>query len=139
VAEDLPRHECPAGEIGLVLPNGKGNPESYGNIMRRVFYPLQVKAGITDRDGQPKFGFHALRHACASLMIEQGWPVKKLQAILGHSSISMTMDVYGHLFTKAEDDVALFDKMEQDLMAAQAKQVRSLMWRRILEVHGVRA
>jgi len=30
----------------------------------------------------------------------------------------MTMDVYGHLFTKAEDDVALFDKMEPDLMAA---------------------
>jgi integrase len=122
-----------------VLPNGKGNPESYGNIMRRVFYPLQVKTGITGRDGKPKFGFHALRHTCATLMIEQGWPVKKIQAILGHSSISMTMDVYGHLFTKAEDDVALFDKMEQDLMAAQAKQVRSLMWRRILEVHGVRA
>jgi hypothetical protein len=30
----------------------------------------------------------------------------------------MTMDVYGHLFTKAEDDLALFEKLEQDLMAA---------------------
>ncbi len=112
------RPDCPAGDLGLVFPNGKGNSESYGNIMRRVFYPLQVKAGITDRDGKPKFGFHALRHACASLMIEQGWPVKKIQVVLGHSSVTMTLDVYGHLFTKAEDDVALFDKMEQDLMAA---------------------
>jgi integrase len=51
-------------------------------------------------------------------MIEQGWPVKKIQAILRHSSVVMTLDVYGHLFTKAEDDVVLFDKMESDLMAA---------------------
>lgn len=46
--------------------------------MRRIYYPLQVKVGITDKDGQPRYGFHALRHACASLMIEQGWPVKKI-------------------------------------------------------------
>ena len=44
--------------------------------------------------------------------------MKKTQVVLGHSSITMTMDVYGHLFTSAEDDVALFEKMEQDLMAA---------------------
>jgi integrase len=86
--------------------------------MRRIYYPLQLKAGITDTGGKPKYGFHALRHACASLMIEQGWPVTKIQAILRHSSVVMTLDVYGHLFTKAEDDVALFDKMESDLMAA---------------------
>ena len=70
------------------------------------------------KDGKPKHGFHALRHAAASMMIEQNWPVKKIQAILGHSSITMTMDVYGHLFTRAEDDVELFGKMEEDLMAA---------------------
>ena len=101
-----------------MFPNGKGNPESYGNIMRRVFYPLQVTAGIVGMDGRPKFGFHALRHACAALMVEQGWPVKKIQVILGHGSVTMTLDVYGHLFTRAEDDIALIDKMESDLMAA---------------------
>ena len=51
-------------------------------------------------------------------MIEQGWPVKKIRTVLGHSLITMTMDVYGHLSTRAEDDVELFEKMEQDLMAA---------------------
>ena len=44
--------------------------------------------------------------------------MKKIQIVLGHSSVTMTMDVYGHLFTMAEDDVALFDNVEQDLMAA---------------------
>ena len=52
------------------------------------------------------------------MMIEQNWPVKKIQTILGHSSVTMTIDVYGHLFTKAEDDVELFGKMEEELMAA---------------------
>jgi len=112
------RPHCPAGALGLVFPNGKGNAETYGNIMRRIFYPLQEKAGVVGKDGKAKYGFHALRHACASLMIEQGWPVKKIQTVLGHSSVVMTMDVYGHLFTRAEDDVELFEKMEQDLMAA---------------------
>lgn len=83
-----------------------------------MFYPLQKTAGIVGKDGEAKYGFHALRHACASLMIEQGWPVKKMQVVLGHCSITMTMDVYGHLFTRAEDDVELFEKMEQDLVAA---------------------
>lgn len=110
--------ECPAGVLGLVFPNGVGNVENYGNIMRRVFYPLQVEAGIIDADGKPKYGFHALRHAAASMMIEQNWPPKKIQTILGHSSITMTFDVYGHLFTRAEDDLDLFDKLEKDLMAA---------------------
>lgn len=112
------RPDCPAGELGLVFPNGRGNPETCGNIMRRIYYPLQLEAGITDRDGKPKYGFHALRHACSSLMIEQGWPVKKIQTVLGHRSIVMTLDVYGHLFTRTKDDVALFDKLESDLMAA---------------------
>ena len=100
------------------FPNGAGNVESYGNIMRRVFYPLQETAGIVDGSGKAKYGFHALRHAAASLMIEQKWPAKKIQVILGHSSIMITFDTYGHLFTRAEDDVELFEKMEQDLMAA---------------------
>jgi len=112
------RSDCPAGPLSLVFPNGKGNVETYGNLLRRVFHPMQVAAGIVDAAGRPKYGFHALRHAAASMMIEQGWSPKKIQIILGHSSITMTYDVYGHLFTKAEDDIGLFEKLEQDLMAA---------------------
>jgi len=43
---------------------------------------------------------------------------KKIQSILGHSTISMTMDVYGHLFESPEDDVEMFTKLEKELLAA---------------------
>jgi len=109
---------CPKGVLSLVFPNGKGNVENHSNIHNRVFVPLLVNNGIVDAAGKPKFSFHALRHAAASLFIEQNWPPKKIQSLLGHSSINMTMDVYGHLFESPEDDVELFEKLERDLLVA---------------------
>jgi len=109
---------CPKGPLNLVFPNGKGNPEGHANLYHRIFKPLMVDCGIVDREGKPRFSIHCLRHAAASLFIEQGWSPKKIQAILGHSSINMTFDVYGHLFHDAEADVALMEKVEKDLMAA---------------------
>lgn len=109
---------CPRGLPGLVFPNGKGNPEGLANIYHRVFKPLMVDCGIVDGEGKPRFTIHGLRHAAASLFIEQGWSAKKIQALLGHSSINMTFDVYGHLFHDAEADVALMEKVERDLLAA---------------------
>jgi integrase len=109
---------CPKGDLDLVFPNGIGNVENHSNISNRVFTPLLISNGIVDIDGKPKFSFHSLRHAAASLFIEQGWSAKKIQSILGHSTISMTMDVYGHLFESPEDDVEMFAKMEEDLLAA---------------------
>ena len=112
-------HEtCPKGPLDLVFPNGAGNIEGHANIYHRILKPLLLDCGIVDAEGKPKFGFHALRHAAASLYIEQGWPAKKIQKLLGHASIVMTFDVYGHLFESAEDDLELFEKMESDLLAA---------------------
>ena len=51
-----------------------------------------------------KYGLHALRHACASLWIEQGYNPKQIQTLMGHSSIKITFDVYGHLFADNEAD-----------------------------------
>jgi integrase len=47
---------------------------------------------------------HAFRHAAASLWIEQGINPKRVQALMGHSSIQMTFDTYGHLFDLADED-----------------------------------
>jgi len=109
---------CPASELGLVFPNSVGKVQNYSNIYNRVFKPMLVENGIVDDDGAAKFGIHALRHAAASLFIEQGWNPKKIQTLLGHASITMTMDVYGHLFENAEEDVSMFEKLERDLLAA---------------------
>jgi integrase len=102
------RLACPRGAAGLVFPNGSGNVETHSNIVNRGFYALQIAAGITGADGKPKYGLHALRHFFASWAIERGFSPKRVQVLLGHSSIQMTFDVYGHLFPSLEDDHARF-------------------------------
>ena len=57
---------------------------------------------------KPRYGLHALRHFFASWAIEREFPPKKVQALLGHASIQMTFDTYGHLFPSEEDDHARF-------------------------------
>ena len=47
---------------------------------------------------------HSFRHAAASLFIEQGFSPKRVQVLMGHSTIQTTFDTYGHLFPAPEDD-----------------------------------
>ena len=100
----------PKSEIDLVFPNGKGNVESLANIINRGLKPVQVPIGVVTDDGRAKYtGMHALRHFYASWCINMkedgglGLPPKVVQERLGHSSIVMTMDVYGHLFPRGDD------------------------------------
>jgi integrase len=104
----------------LVFPNGVGRVEQLNNILRRGLHPAWIAAGITietdDLDNQgnpfvvPKYtGMHALRHFYASWCINRRkdggleLPPKVVQERLGHSTIAMTMDVYGHLFPRGDD------------------------------------
>lgn len=103
------RLACPKGDLDLVFPNGSGNVEQLNNIVRRGLKPAQVAAGVTV-DGKAKYpGIHALRHFFASWCINRvqdgglGLPAKVVQGRLGHSSIVMTLDVYGHLFPRGDD------------------------------------
>jgi integrase len=102
------RLACPKGELGLVFPNGAGQVERLEHIRSRYFVPLQVRCGLTrengDRAQQPRYAFHALRHWYASFLIDQGLPPKRIQTAMGHSSIQMTFDRYGHLFPAPEDE-----------------------------------
>ena len=109
------RLACPKGAQGLVFPNGKGNPEQITAIHYRGLGPLQHAAGITDTD-TPKYGMHSLRHAAASLFIEQGFSPKRVQALMGHSTIQMTFDTYGHLFPTAEDDRVAMERLQARLV-----------------------
>jgi hypothetical protein len=60
---------------------------------------------------------HELRHTAASLAIASGADVKVIQQMLGHSSATMTMDTYGHLFDNRLDEVA--DALDQARTTAQ--------------------
>jgi integrase len=65
---------------------------------------------------RPKYGLHALRHAAASLFIEQGFSPKRVQSLMGHSSIGMTFDTYGHLFPSKDDDAAAMQQLQARLV-----------------------
>jgi len=106
--------------LDLVFPNGEGKVETLGNILKRGLHPAWIAAGVTvetgklDRKGNPilapKYtGMHCLRHWFASWCInrkEEGGlalPPKVVQDRLGHSTIALTMDRYGHLFPRDDD------------------------------------
>lgn len=134
---------CPKGDLDLVFPNGEGNVEWLSNIDKRGLWPPQVKAGVTspvlgadgkpqlDKDGRPVVrarytGMHSLRHFFASWCINRKQdggrelPAKTVQALMGHSSITMTMDTYGHLFPSADDSEALAEAERRLLSAVNA-------------------
>jgi integrase len=121
---------CPKGQLDLVFPTRIGTVESHPNIILRVLTPTMIAAGVSmikkDRDGKivhddegkpihlPKYsGLHALRHFFASWCINRKTdgglelPAKVVQERLGHSTIVMTLDRYGHLFPRGEDTAEL--------------------------------
>jgi integrase len=110
VMNTLKEWKLQCGASDLVFPTAEGNIWKYPNIRKRSLIPLMEKAGVVDKDGAAKYtGLHALRHFFASWCINRkedggiGLPPKVVQELLGHSSISMTMDVYGHLFPRGDE------------------------------------
>jgi integrase len=102
---------CPrrAGELHYAFPNGAGNVENRGNIVNRGLIPVQIATF-----GRAKYtGLHAFRHFFASWCINRKvdggleLPLKIVQERLGHSSVVMTADRYGHLFPAGDDSAAL--------------------------------
>jgi integrase len=103
------------GAGALVFANAGGEPLDMSNLYRDGLDRVFVAARLVDTTGRRKYGLHALRHAAASLFIEQGWSAKRVQTIMGHSSIQVTFDTYGHLFP-AEDDSALLQQLQARLL-----------------------
>jgi integrase len=107
---------CPRGEADLVFPTRQGRPRQINTIHTHGLVPLQKAAGIIAEGSKPKYGMHSLRHAAASLFIEQGFTPKRVQALMGHSTIQMTFDTYGHLFPAPEDDQAAMRQLQARLI-----------------------
>jgi len=75
----------------LVFCNRDGGYLDSGHFYSRVWQPLLRKAGLRH------IRFHDLRHTYASLLIQQGESLAYIRDQLGHYSIQMTVDIYGHL------------------------------------------
>ena len=104
--------KCPKGAADFVFPNKDGEAFPY-QTARRHLDLAQVAAGLAPSVDEPKYGWHALRYFYASLLINRRvdggleYPLKVVSEYLGHTSIKMTADVYGHLFPSRDDGLAL--------------------------------
>jgi integrase len=101
----------------LVFPARNGGPMRHGQFYTRVFRPAVARAGLDQR-----LRFHDLRHTCAALLIAQGAHPRAIMERLGHSSITVTMDTYGHLLPSLDD--ALSAGLDSALLGARAAYLR---------------
>ena len=85
---------------GLIFPSRKGTPMNARNLTARSFKPLLKRAGL------PNIRLHDLRHTCATLMLCEGVHIKLVQELLGHATISITLDTYSHLLPGMGDETA---------------------------------
>jgi len=120
------RLACPVSPVlDLVFPNHAGGVATYHDMLRQGLEPAWLTAGVSvlvnnaegkvrvDRRGEPvripKYsGLHCLRHFYASWLINRKadrgleLPAKVVQERLGHATIGMTLDTYGHLFPQGD-------------------------------------
>jgi integrase len=85
---------------GLVFPNQAGKPMNADNLYHRGFKPLLQKAQLSG------FTFHSLRHTCATLLVSKNVNPKIISEMLGHATISQTMDTYSHVMPGMGDVAA---------------------------------
>lgn len=95
----------------LVFTNSAGNPMQGSSFTGQIFKPALVRAGL-DRGTR----IHDLRHTSVAWAIKEGAHPKAIQTRMGHSSIVVTLDMYGHLFPELDDELA--DRMGKSLLDA---------------------
>lgn len=112
LAEHFENGRAGSGPDGLLFPNTRGNPFSSASFHTNYWKPALVAAGAQCR-------FHDLRHTSASLAILAGAHPKAIQTRLGHASIAITLDRYGHLFPELDEAIA--DAFTQSFADAQTR------------------
>ena len=113
----------------FVFADSKGGPLRSSNWRRRVWKPACEASGMPDG-----LRIHDLRHTAASLAVSAGANVKAVQRMLGHSSASLTLDRYSHLFT--EDLEALADRLDEVFSQQNASYTRPLASEGVVELVG---
>ena len=93
-------------DSGLVFVSTVGTPLDPRNVLR-------IWHGLLDQAGLDRCTFHVSRHTAVSLLIAEGVPLKVIQEVVGHSLLSTTADIYGHLFPQAFAEAA--DAMDRAL------------------------
>ncbi len=105
---------CPINEHDLVFTSPEGKLSQHDNVVKRYFNQALRLAGLR------KVSFHSLRHSNASMRIQAGQNIKYIQSQMGHASINITLDIYGHLFNDVN-----FNRQQVELLEASFKSVRN--------------
>ncbi len=100
LASHLEAYVGPAPEA-LVFTTETGAALRSNNFRQRVWHPALKAAGLPET-----VRIHDLRHTCATLLISQGAHAKAIQTHLGHATIAVTFDVYGHMLPDDQDALA---------------------------------
>jgi len=107
--------QCPRTSLDLVFPSQHKAVMSHTSLHRLHLWPVQIAAGVCDAE-EARYSSHAFRHCAASLWIEQQVSPKRVQTWMGHSSIQVTFDTYGHLFEQADADSAVMQAVEREVL-----------------------
>jgi integrase len=91
----------PPESDALVFTSTVGTPIDWSGFRRRVWKPAVLRADL-----DPALRIHDLRHTAASILIAQDCQAKVVQEHLGHKSIMITMDRYGHLYPEDRSKVS---------------------------------
>jgi integrase len=101
-------------ESGMVFTTGIGTMLDQRSMLRDAFYPIMNTPDPNDPNPDPKkkrkllprLRFHDLRHSAATLLLAQGVHPRYIMELLGHSSISLTMNTYGHVLKEMRQETA---------------------------------
>jgi len=85
----------------LVFPNETGFLFNPSNLHNRSFKRIKARSGIRE-----DLRFHDLRHTCATLLLGEGVNVKVVSEMLGHASITITLNTYSHVLPDMQDSAA---------------------------------
>ena len=122
------KHGCPPAFVETILRlngempewvfiNERGGQLDHNNFRKRTFEPLLVKAG------RRRIRFHDLRHTFASLLLQQGESPQYVKEQMGHHSIQVTVDIYGHLIPGANRKAV--DRLDDRIPSKTPKSARN--------------
>lgn len=92
-------------DLDLVFPTQRVTVQQYTNIRKQQPIPLMKEAGVVDEEGKAKYtDLHSFWHLYCSWLLNRkeagglGLLLQEAQKRMGHSTLAMTCDLYGHLF-----------------------------------------
>ena len=95
---------------GFVIHNPQGMPLCLTSLTSCHVQPTLGEARIWDGERPPPYDLHSFRHVAVSLWIDAGMSLMQVSKLIGHSKVSTTLDIYGHLFPQDQLTRTIMDR-----------------------------